>query len=646
MFDLFPRRHPTLPQQDTPKEREQREQQLDSARLTYCWTDDMPNVVGVPMATEVPYADTPTLVWLAEVGETGLAILENLLAAKLAASPASAELGALGQKLENLRAIVQPLHADLKTTMADEGTRLLSGLGSAAFHLVTQHQQALQEVLDQMLDLAQALMAKPAQLASSGSDPLEPYQALFKTLPRPSISYDFMTDEEFAHLRVAGPNPMLLSGVQSLPAKFPLSDAQYQQVMGKGDSLAAALQDHRLYLLDYAELDSLVANPGQTNGQPKAVYAPIALFAVPRGGSELVPVAIQNGQNPAINPIFLRVSDPSQPDYWGWQMAKTVVQVAEGNYHELFVHLARTHLVMEAFCVATHRNLAQTHPINVLLLPHFEGSLFINKSAADSLIAPGGPIDHIFGATITATQQAAGNDRLAFDFYAKRLPQDLQARGVDNPNYLPDYPYRDDGLLVWQAIAKWTESYVDVYYQSNTDILNDTELAAWTADLIGNGKIKGFTPINTKAQLSDVLTMVIYTASAQHAAVNFPQKPDMTYAPAISGAGWSSAPNKESGQSQSAWLKLLPPVDEAQEQLNVLYLLGSVHYRQLGEYRTNTFPYLPWFEDPRITKPGGPLDMFRMNLQGVEETIQARNKTRKQVYEFLLPSLIPPSVNI
>ena len=47
-----------------------------------------------------------------------------------------------------------------------------------------------------------------------------------------------------------------------------------------------------------------VLEAGSTAGQAKYVYCPMALFAVPPGGASLVPVAIQCGQDPALNPIF------------------------------------------------------------------------------------------------------------------------------------------------------------------------------------------------------------------------------------------------------------------------------------------------------------------------------------------------------
>ena len=314
--------------------------------------------------------------------------------------------------------------------------------------------------------------------------------------------------------------------------------------------------------------------------------------------------------------------------------------MAEGNYHELFVHLGRTHLLIEAFTVATRRNLADIHPISILLLPHFEGTLFINNAAVNSLIAPGGAIDEIFAGTIGVKQQAAGGDRLAYDFYENMLPNNLNKRGVEDSGVLPNYPYRDDAILVWNAIEKWVTEYTAIYYDRDSAVTGDTELAAWAADLATAGKVKGFSAITSREQLTQVLTMVIFTASAQHAAVNFPQNSFMSFAPSISGAIWGDA--NPSGATEADWLKTLVPLELAKTQLNLLYLLGGVYYRMLGNYQTNDFPYLAWFEDNKVDVA---LDRFNQSLEAIEATINERNKTR-ETYEFLLPSKIPMSINI
>jgi arachidonate 15-lipoxygenase len=327
-------------------------------------------------------------------------------------------------------------------------------------------------------------------------------------------------------------------------------------------------------------------------------------------------------------------------------MAKLIVSVADGNYHELVAHLARTHLVIEGVAMATHRHLATVHPIWALLVPHFEGTLFINEAAATSLIAPDGPIDHIFAGTIASTQGLAVAARLDFDFTAKMLPHDLAARGVGSGSALADFPYRDDGLLVWDAIHAWTRQYVALYYTSDADVTGDSELTAWAACVAGEAKVKGFGPITTRDALVDACAMIMFTASAQHAAVNFPQKDIMAFAPAITGAGWQPAPPAQSGQDKPGWLAMMPPMALALEQLNVLELLGSLHYRPLGDYRSTDFPYAPWFSDPRVTAPEGPLTSFQAHLANIDTVIAGRNAERMRPYPYLQPSLIPTSINI
>ena len=638
---LFPRLHPSLPQNDSAAGRRQRLKQLQESQMRYVWTHQMENVKGVPMAASVPSADEPSLPWLLLVAETGLKLAENFLVVKLESnrSKGLVEDAAVQQRLAEVRTRLAATQT-MKASHPDEAqTSVAQEIVFAATHIAVQHADSFEEMLAEFKSLTLEFEQDTAQ-----GQTLADYEALFKTIPLPAIAQDFMDDVSFARYRVAGPNPMLIRGIDALPATLPMSDAQYRAVMGADDSLAAALAEHRVYLLDYRELDYLAALPGQTDGLTKYMFAPIALFAIAKGGTRIVPVAIQCGQDPSKHPLFFPAAQGSALG-WGWQMAKTVVQVAECNYHELFVHLARTHLMLEAFAVATHRCLADAHPVNILLVPHCLGTLFINNAAAHSLISPGSPIDHFFGAPIGRSQQAAGTDRLGFDFYANMLPADLAARRVNNPVWLPDYPYRDDALLVWAAIKQWMQDYIGVYYADDAAVTGDTELAAWAASLIADGKIKGFTPITRRAQLTDVLTMIVFTATAQHAAVNFPQKPLMTYAPALTGAGWQDAPAQQSGHSEQQWLAMFPPIQYAMEQLNVLHLLGSVHFRALGDYRSNDFPYLEWFEDHAITKSDGPLKRFQHALSEVRTEIETRNTTRIS-YPFLLPSGIPNSINI
>lgn len=639
-------KNPTLPQNDTPAAQAKRAKQIAATTADYVWDDAVPSLHGVPLAASVAANETPTLEWYVTLIGIGLGIARNQLAVTHAhredpvsrASVASsrAEDSHLSDRLDAIEASLNRIAGHYAAK-----TGLLASAVDAAEAAVSHAEYDAHVALLKNHDAELRSIIEAPGAVSLSSVTLDNYRALFDTLPVPGFAYQFIEDNSFARMRVAGPNSMLIKGISALPANFPLTAQQYAAVVN-GDTLDAALAAGRVYLSDYAELS--VLENGEWDGLPKYVTQPMALFAVPPGGASLVPVAIQCDQDHMSNPIF--TPSASADESWGWEIAKLIVQVADGNYHELFVHLARTHLVTEAIAIATHRHLATAHPIWALLVPHCEGTLFINNQAAGSLIAANGPIDHIFAGTITSSQQAAAQDRLAFDFYANMPPAELAARNVDNISALPDYPYRDDALLVWQAIHDWAAQYVNIYYPDDAAVTGDTELSAWASALINEGKIKGFTAITSRAQLADVCAMILFTASAQHAAANFPQKDLMSFGPGITGAAWQPAPTAQAGHNKAGWLNTMMPLPLAMQQLNVLTLLGSVYYRPLGDYRSTDLPYPAWFQDPQITGPGAALPRFQAALQRVEAQIVARNAERKYPYPYLQPSLIPTSTNI
>ncbi|MEO9601196.1 lipoxygenase family protein [Parasphingorhabdus sp.] len=635
-------RHPSLPQNDSPEQRTKRREQISATCTKYQWTREIPALPGVPLATDVPSDDKPSMAWWFKVLKVSLGILKNIEAVLL--HPIFSGFDKAAQQIikdaledaSKVRTEVDALFE--KHAKNGELSILENSIEEAAqatdLEALEAHDIALRDIIAVIFDVLKAEEA-------SDDRSIEAYRDLFQTYPVPEIGYTFQNDDEFARLRVAGPNPMLLRGIDEIPENFPVTPAQYAAAIS-GDTLADALADGRIYLSDYKELEVLSA--GVWKGIAKYVYQPMALFAVPPGGASLKPVAIQCGQDSSQYPIMTPSAAASEK--WGWEMAKFVVQVSDINYHELFVHLAGTHLVSEAIAVATRRNLANVHPLWSLLVPHFEGTLFINNMAAKTLINKGGPIDAFFGGTITSSQLAAVQARLSFDFYKKMTPVDFAERKVADPNKLADYPYRDDALLVWNAIQDWVKQYIDIYYADDDAVTGDTELAQWASSIALEGHIDGFKAITSRAQLVEVCTMIIFTASAQHAAVNFPQRSIMTFIPAYSGAGWEAAPADQGGHSKQEWLDYMPPMSLALEQMSSLVLLGSVYYRPLGDYRTNRLPYSKWFRDPAITGDEGPLVRFQAGLRAVEARIVARNSRRMHPYSYLQPSLIPTSTNI
>lgn len=639
--------NPTLPQNDSSAQQKARAAQLAASQNEYEWTDSVPAVDGVPVVKSLPASEGPTLEWWLKLVKIVLELAKNQIAVE--ESLIEQDLSALDPLLLDAdRAVVAAVEKDvtsLELKIAGDviGKKGVAALLSDGVHLV-EAEIAIADLKNHATKLQGIIELRGATKAALGNErprTLQNYLDNFKTIEVPAIAYTFQDDMEFANLRVAGPNSVLIEAASEVPDKCAVTAEQYAAVVA-GDTLDKALAEGRLFQCDYSPLS--IIEPGEWDGIAKYLTCPVALFAVPPGADSLVPVAINCDPANAASPVM--TPGTNMETQWGWEMAKLVVQVADGNYHELFAHLARTHLVIEAIAIATHRHLADVHPVNALLVRHFEGTMFINEAAATSLITPGGPIDHIFAGTIKSSQQTAVHARLSFDFAKGMLPQDIVNRGVGADSALGNYPYRDDGLLVWNAIETWVKEYVGTYYASDADVTGDTELAAWAEAIAGSGKLKGFAAPQTVQDLIDICTMTIFTGSAQHASVNFPQKAIMEYAPAVTGAYWQPAPDNQKGGTKADWLAMMAPETLALEQLKVLYLLGSLYYRPLGTYLSPNFPYPQWFQDPQIVGEGGPLARFQAALADVEEQIVARNAERLRPYTFLLPSNIPSSTNI
>ncbi len=231
---------------------------------------------------------------------------------------------------------------------------------------------------------------------------------------------------------------------------------------------------------------------------------------------------------------------------------------------------------------------------------------------------------------------------LAKPFNQLFLDVDLQARGVTGPEL--DYPYRDDARELWGAIARWVTAYVGLYYLTDQDVQGDQALQAWAAELVSQdgGRVLGFGDegdgrIQTVAYLTRALTMILFTASAQHAAVNFPQADLMSYAPATPPAAYRAAPLSAEDSALNDFLDYLPPLEIAVLQMDFLHMLGGVYYTRLGQYAPKAF------RDERVAPL---LERFQKELQGIEALISERNRDRLGPYPFLLPSRIPQSINI
>ena len=435
-----------------------------------------------------------------------------------------------------------------------------------------------------------------------------------------------------------------------LPARFPVTADLYRRVMkqvyGVDDELHTAAAEARLYLADYRLIDGLPQGTRTLGAlgitRPKTITAPMALFATlpatDRAPARLVPVCIQCHQSAARapggeNPIF------TPRDGARWEMAKATVQCANATHHEMVWHLGRSHMVMEGAYLCARHSLAPQHPLMVLLAQHCEFTLAINDYATKHLIAPGGQVDLLFGATLPGTLTVMDRALDSYDLMRAAPPDELADRLVLSASGLPEYPYRDDALTLWPALERWVARYVGLYYSRDEDVIADEELQAFV-QMLGapdGGNFKPVGPIDSVERCVRLIATLCWIGSAQHSAVNYTQWPFFGFVPSSPLALYAPAPTAATPDNPANLLEMLCPSGDAVMQADIAYQLASVRWRKLGDYAPGAFL------DPRVR---GPLERLRAELKEVEAVIADRDQHRFMPYPYLLPSQVQTSIFI
>ncbi|MGV0026711.1 lipoxygenase family protein [Phormidesmis priestleyi ANT.L61.2] len=497
---------------------------------------------------------------------------------------------------------------------------------------------------------------------------LDPRSTFYQTLeqhnrPRPKVAeiHDCdggLSDREFAYQRLVGPNPMSLRRVVD---RSELHRWQTSCVRSNGEAIDfdQAASQNRLFVLDYPALQFAPADlqVGRYVGSPRALFY--------QGSHGLEPLLIQLEAGG-------KIAAPGDADEW--MRSKLYVQVADITQHELLTHLCFTHLAMEAFAIATPRQLPANHPFSRLLKPHFRFLLAINTRGNAILLGEGAAIDKLMAPTRAASLSLMNRAYRERSFESYAYPQDLSDRGVE-PEFLPEYPYRDDARLLWEAIERYVTAYLHRYYADDQAVQQDIDLQNWAAELgaplntrsknefaqapdwipqdiaaqVGLSveelpdfpRVPGFPTsqnpgeIKTLQQAIAVATQVIFTCSAQHAAVNFSQFDYFGYVPNAPLAAYTQ-PDVPASLKQ-----LLPPPEQELGQMELTFALSGVLYSRLGSSDMMQFTDLG---DVQI------LNQFQSELQKIEQEIANRNQHRLSKfgsdYPYLLPSRIPNSINI
>ncbi|XP_037620013.1 polyunsaturated fatty acid lipoxygenase ALOX15B-like [Sebastes umbrosus] len=446
------------------------------------------------------------------------------------------------------------------------------------------------------------------------------------------IQKHWKEDAFFGYQYLNGVNPMLIRRCSALPKNFPVNDTKVS--LSGRCSLTDEMKKGNIFLCDYKSLDGLT--PNTIHGKKQYLMAPLVLLHK-TPDDKLMPIAIQLKQTPADdNPIFY----PTDSEY-DWLMAKIFVRGADFHEHELNVHLLRTHLLAEVFTVSLLRNVPEGHPLYNLLVHHTRYTLHINYKARELLISGTGFFKDHAASGGDAMKRHLEGSLASLTYSSLCIPEDIAERGLKD---VPNFYYRDDGLKLWDIIHRFVQGMLSFHYRTDTMVQNDTLVQNWISDIFEHGFLsqaetgipQSFTTVK---DLVKFVTMVIFTCSAQHSAVNSGQYDYGGWMPNAPTTLRLPPPTKKGTISEASMLQTLPDQGTTANGMAVIWLLSqpSCDSVFLGQYDDDHFK-----GEIRCHL----LKAFQGELQVLSAQIKIRNKNLEVPYTYLDPDVVENSVSL
>merc|ERR1712048_50932 len=461
--------------------------------------------------------------------------------------------------------------------------------------------------------------------------------------------FNWKSDEEFARQQVNGTRPWGVQRVETaLPEYYSVTEEDVAGVLPEGKTLASEIEAKRLFMVDNSILDPYVDRCGKSllTKKPFYVTSPLLVLHCNDDGI-LMPIAIQlfvTKPKEEKIPVFTPKDDPNE-----WLLAKMFVNNASSHPQQLIEHLGHCHLVTEPFAVATRRRLARNHPIFKLLHHHLQTVVTINSHGRQSMISPNGTVDYVMslggGTHVEIIREGFQNWHVSnFD-----IPRRIKERGMDDPNMIKEFAYREDGLKYWAAIDKYVSGILNIHYKTDEDLKNDEEIQAWMKEAKKNGfsycKDSGLPDeLTNVSELKFILQGLIFTSSVQHAADgnamfdtfgNPASHPFSMSRPAPKTKGGDGADKV----TMNRIMETLGDQDQMCLQIDISHTVSA---KPEGEIFIGQFP-MKLFNDPEEVKI---LEEFSAEIETIGIEIDERNKNWRVPYEYLHPENVACRINM
>lgn len=210
---------------------------------------------------------------------------------------------------------------------------------------------------------------------------------------------------------------------------------------------------------------------------------------------------------------------------------------------------------------------------------------------------------------------------------------------VEDPNsphglrlLVKDYPYAVDGLEIWSSIREWVKDYCSFYYKTDDMVIKDPELQSWWKELreVGHGDKKEepwWPKMQIREELIESCTIIIWIASALHAAINFGQYPYGGYLPNRPSISRRFIPEK--GTPEHEELTMNPDKAFLKTITAQLQTVVGISLIEILSRHSSDEVYLGQRDTPEWTTDDKPIEAFKefgKRLEKIEEKIIEMNR--------------------
>jgi len=272
--------------------------------------------------------------------------------------------------------------------------------------------------------------------------------------------------------------------------------------------LAAMVDAGVLFAIDMSIFES--ANTTKVDGFERFTPATITLLKQDPATKRLTPILIRvAGKNGANAQVFTAAQSAS-----AWLYAMLAAKTSVTVWGIWLGHVYQYHIITAAMQMTMFEELPKGHPVRDLLEPQsnyligFDDVLLLlwrHIAPPTSICSPGQFLE-LLNAFADGRPFERDDPRKA-----------LQDLGIEAADFTVDtpwdaYPIVGYFLEVWDACEAFVNDVVSVFYHNDQAVEDDKQLQEWISESEDwlDGNIQGLPDVDTRAELSDILTSLIY----------------------------------------------------------------------------------------------------------------------------------------